>query len=883
MAPRDRLLERATALAELDRHQMATARAGGRVVLLRGEAGVGKTTVIARFVAGLGQRARVLRGWCDPLTAPRPLGPLMDMLTDTSGEQAAQLRAAVDFGDIESVYAGLVGMFGSESAWVCVVEDVHWADGATLDLLRFLSRRIESLPVLLVVSYRDDEVGDQHPMEVLLGDLASSKAVSRIGLDPLSAAAVAELAAGSGVNADKLYRLTGGNPFYVTEVLATGPDAVHTGGYLPRSVSEAVWGRLARLSTAGRETAHAAAVCGPRANLALVYAVCPVAMEGLPECVSTGVLVADAESVGFRHELARRAALDQIPAYQRRTLHKQALTALSGPPIAPDSLAALAFHADHAGETDAVIRYGPAAAERASSLGANREAADLYALTLRHAGAVSDEQKVEWLEQHAISSHLSGRPGAAVNAYRDAAVLRHTLGDRIGEANNLRLVSYILWLLGRTTEGLEAGRTSLDLLDDVAPCPELAWSLLNMGELASGEFDPLSTKYSERAIAVGAELGDRAVVLRARANVAIAAVKFGGDGWDEIETPWRDAMATEGLSEVGGVVGATLCWFAALHHQLDRADSYTAETSAFCAANDLGVFHPFATGAAALVALYRGDWTSALARAEDVLTQSGPGPMHRIMPLVSVALIRARRGERPVTELLDEAVAASEPHDLFRLGVVWAARAEAAWLAGDDDAARAEAHAGLAAATSHADPWLVGHLRRWAHLVGGGGGGDDATTADEVTPYRLEVSGDWQAAAAEWTCLGCPYDAALAQLGGDIAAVEAALEIFRGLGARAAAVRARQRLAQLRGRNPDTRRKATIADPHGLTPRERDVLELLVGGHSDAEIAAALFISPKTANRHVGAILSKLGVRNRTQAATYARQQSSSAESARNS
>jgi len=171
-------------------------------VLLRGEAGVGKTTVIARFIAGLGQRAPVLRGWCDALATPRPLGPLIDMLADLSGEQAAGVRVAIDAGDPEAIYARLVGMFGDGNAWVCVIEDLHWADGATLDLLRFLARRVESLPVLLVVSHRDDEIGAQHPVAVLLGDLATTAAVTRIALNPLSGDAVAVLAAGSGVSAD---------------------------------------------------------------------------------------------------------------------------------------------------------------------------------------------------------------------------------------------------------------------------------------------------------------------------------------------------------------------------------------------------------------------------------------------------------------------------------------------------------------------------------------------------------------------------------------------------------------------------------------------------------------------------------------------------------
>lgn len=871
MAARDQLLERGTVLAELDQAQRAVARGAGRLVLLRGEAGVGKTTVIARFLDGLGPRARVLRGWCDPLTSPRPLGPLVDMLADTSGEQAAGLRAAVEAGDTDAVYARLVGVFGNDTAWVCVVEDAHWADGATLDLLRFLARRIVSLPLLLVVTYRDDEIGEQHPFAVLLGDLATSAAVSRIGLEPLSEAAVAELAAGTGTNAAALHRLTGGNPFYVTEVLAAGSDARDA---LPRSVSDAVWGRLARLSNSGRETAHATAVCGPRAELALVHEVCPAATEGLAECLNAGVLVADADTVGFRHELARRAALDHIPAYQRRMLHKQALIALTEPPVDPNILGALAFHADQAGDTDAVVRFGPAAAERASSLGANREAAELYGLTLRHADAIPDEQRARWLEQHAISSHLSGLPDAAVRSFYDAAALRHALGDRLGEADNLRLVSYLLWLLGRTSEGIEAGRASLRLLEGVGPCPQLAWSLVNMAELASGDFDPRRAEYSMRAMAVAMEVGETAVVVRARAAIAMADVTSGDTGWDEVERVWREAITTEGLTELGGNIGATLCWFAALHHHLERAENYITEVSAFCTAHDLGVYLPFATGAAAVCALHRGDWTRAFAYADDVLTRPAPGPMQRIMPLICVALIRARRAEQPVTPLLDEALAAAEPDELFRLGVVWAARAEAAWLAGDDDTARAEAHAGLAAATStHADPWLVGHLRRWAHLAGGII--DDAPAVDTVTPYRFEVIGDWQAAVAEWTRLECPYDAAIAQLGGDIPAVEAALDTFRSLGARAAYRRAQQRLALLRGRSPDPRRKATVADPHGLTTRERDVLELLAAGHSDAEIAAALYISPKTANRHVGAILTKLGVRNRTQAAAFVHRTSS--------
>lgn len=872
MAPKERVLERDVVLAALDRHQRSTARGRGRVILLRGEAGVGKSTAIARFVAGLPSRTRVLRGWCDPLGAPRPLGPLIDMLDDEPGERCAALRASLDGGDTEAVYRGLIDLFGSDGPWVCVMEDVHWSDGATLDLLRYLSRRVASLPLLVVVSYRDDEIGNHHPLAVLLGDLATNAAVTRVAIEPLSIAAVAELAAGSGINAETLHRVTGGNPFYVTEVLAAGSAAL-TDNVLPRSVTEAVWGRLARLSAVGRETAYAIAVCGPRADIALVRRVCPAAADGLTECLDAGVLVADAETIGFRHELARRATLDQIPAYQLRDLHQRALAALAEPPVNPDTLSALVFHADEAQDYAAVVRYGPASAERAATLGANREAAALYALALRHALDIADEQKVVWLERHALVSHLSGLPDAAVRSYRDAARLRHTLGDRKGEGDDLRLLSYILWLLGHSGEAIEAGRTSVQLLEDFPPCPEVALALGNIAELAAGAYDPRFGEYAQRAIDAGTELGDTAVVVRAHCLLALHDVQHRGTGWERVEQVWHAAMADPQQTVYGGTLGATLCWFAVLHHQTERAQRYIDQTAAFCTANDLGVFGPFATGAAALLALHRGEWADALARADDVLTRPMSVPMHRILPLVTVALARARRGEHPEPEILDRAVAATDPGDLFRLGAVWAARAETAWLAGDDDTARAEAQSGLAAASEHTEPWVVGRLRRWAYLLGPDTV-DDAPTVDTITPYRFEVSGDWQAAADLWRSMGCPYDAAIAQLGGDISGVEAALATFRDLGARAAARRAQQRLAVLRGRSPDSRRKATIADPHGLTRRERDVLELVAAGHSDAEIGDALFISPKTANRHVGAILAKLGVRNRTQAAAYVRLQS---------
>jgi len=860
------LLERDAQLAQLNALARRVARGGpGEVVLLRGEAGVGKTTLLARFADQLNPPLRVLRGWCDPLGAPRPLGPLTDALTGLDAAAGAGLAAAVDSGDTARIYRQLLAALGDRDRWVWVIEDAHWADGATLDLVRFLARRIATLRLLLVISFRDDEIAATHPLAITLGDLANYAAVSRIALEALSLPAVSTLAAGSGLNAERLHHVTGGNPFFVTEVLAAGPDAL-TRKDLPRSISEAVYGRLGRLSAKARETVHAVAVCGPRADISLLEKMCPEARTALHECLDAGVLIGEGELVGFRHELARRATAAQIPDFDRIDLHRRALAALAEPPIDPNTLAALAFHADEAGESEATIRYGIAAAERAASLGANREAASLYALALRCTDTASDERRVVWLERHAFACYLSGQAEPAVASLREAITLRRKLGDQLEEGDGLRWLSRLLQPLGRADEAIDAAHASLRLLEDLGPSPQLAWSLINMAHISALALDPVCADYAARAHALARELHDPAVDIRARGYTALTTVFSSGTGWDELATVWREALSTEGLEEHAGVLGVLIYWYAVLRCELGRAEGYLAEALRFCDERGLDMFSSLLTAASTLAALHGGDWDRAGVTAEQIVTRPELSPQHRILPLVTLTLLRARRGQPPTIALADEAAADSQPGNLVHLGAVWAARVEAAWLAGDDETALAEARAGLGSAH---DPWQVGQLQRWIRLAGGT---IEAIGRDPLTPFDLEISGQWQCAAEAWMGRGCRYDAALAQLGGGVSAVKEALATFRELGAKAAARRAQQRLAVLRERAPRTRQADKDLDPHALTGRQRQVFDLLAAGLSNPEIAAELHISPKTVGHHVEAILTKLGVQNRTHAVAYALQ-----------
>ncbi|MGH7341031.1 MAG: ATP-binding protein, partial [Candidatus Rokuibacteriota bacterium] len=352
-APETDLLERASFLAELAQ-RLEESRQVGRLVLISGEAGVGKTALLRRFCL-INRQAHALWGACDPLFTPRPFGPLLDIAERTGGalEEALAQRAKP-----HEVVAVLLRMVRSPGPRIVVLEDVHWADEATLDVLRLVARRVESVPALFMASYRDDELDRMHPLRLVLGELATMPAVSRLRLPPLSPAAVEVLARPHGIDADELYRKTGGNPFYVTEVVSTG------GVEVPPTVRDAVLSRAARLRPAAQRLLECVAVIPARVELPLLKTLTGEAFASLDECLSAGMLQVEGDAAAFRHELARLAVEDAIPGHRRNELHRIVLSALAG--LGTVDPARLAHHAEAAGDADAVLRYARVAGERAA-------------------------------------------------------------------------------------------------------------------------------------------------------------------------------------------------------------------------------------------------------------------------------------------------------------------------------------------------------------------------------------------------------------------------------------------------------------------------------------------------------------------------------------
>ncbi|HEY4659014.1 MAG TPA: LuxR C-terminal-related transcriptional regulator, partial [Gemmatimonadaceae bacterium] len=760
------------------------------------------------------------------------------------------------------VSALLLRLLRSPSPSIIVLEDVHWADEATLDVLRLIARRVESAPALFVASYRDDELDRSHPLRLVLGELATLSAVSRLRVPPLSLPAVEVLARPHGLDADELYRKTGGNPFYITEVLNTG------GAEVPPTVRDAVVARVARLRPPAQKLLECVAIVPTRVELSLLKTLAGEAFASLDECLSAGMLQAEGGAVAFRHELARLAVEDAIPRHRRIELHQAVLSALAGSG-APDP-SRLAHHAEAAGDAEAVLRYARAAGERATRAHAHREAAAQYARALRFADRLPLDARAKLLESRSYECYVIDQPDEAIEALQRAIECYRRLGDGRREGDALRSLSAILWCPGRIAEAEQAGREAVARLEQLPPGRELAMAYSNVSSLCMNAGDAEGTLvWGTRAINLAQRLDDTEILVHALNTIGTLEFATGApEGREKVERSLERARQA-GLDEHVGRAFANLAWVAVRHRSYELVHHYVDAGLEYCSERNLDLWRRYLLAFRAHAELEQGRWTEAVDSAALVLRARGPSTLPRTIALVVLGLVRARRGDPDAWAPLDEALALAEPTgDLLRTALVAAARAEAAWLEGQRDGVGEATEAALALAVKRGASRVAGELACWRWRAGL----LETVPAGAAEPYAIQIAGEWERAATLWTEIGCPYEAALALSDADNeAALRRSLEEFQRLGARPAAAMVTRRLRQRgvrglqRGPRPSTRK-----NPARLTTREVEVLGLVAEGLRNADIAERLFLSAKTIDHHVSSILSKLGVRTRNEASTEA-------------
>ena len=854
------LLERGPALEALERALGEVAHGEGRVALVYGEAGIGKTSLVDSFARARGRPGRMLWGGCDSLHTPRPLGPVHDIAQQAAPALLARLEAGAP---PRAIFAAVLEELRHRPPVIAVFEDLHWADAATLDLIKFLGRRIRQVPALLVLTYRDDELGPRHPLRIALGDLATSAVMRRIPLPPLSVAAVRTLATGQPLDAAALHRQTGGNPFFVTEALASRETGI------PVTVRDAVLARAARLSPAGRTTLDAAAIIGSQVEPWLLAALVGDATAATEECIALGMLRAQGDLLAFRHELARQAVLDTIAPPRRRALHGLALRALASPPTDALDLARLADHAEGAADAPGVLAHAPAAAARAAALGAHHEAADQYGRALRFAATAPPVERARLLDAHADECAIVDRLDEAIRARREALDLHRTAGDRQKEGESLAAVAWPLVRAGRNAEAEEASRRAITVLRALPAGSPLARAYRVQAHLRMLNRDRVeAVRWGRKAIALAERVRDRETLIAAYSVVGAAMLVHGDErGRGHLERSLalaRDA----GLDDLVGLAFGNLGSACGEVYRFADADRYLTAGIEYTGERDLDHSQHYMRSWLSLTRLYQGRWMEAGDAARALAEGAHVAPISRIMALVALGRLRTRRGDPGAAAVLDEALElAAGTQTLQRLAPVRAARAEAAWLAGDRLGARAEARAVWDLARHHRHAWHTGELAFWRWHAGE----RVRLPAWTARPFAHQITGDWRRAAAAWQRLGCPYEQARALADGDEAAQLAALEIFDRLGARPDLERLRQRLrAEGVRRIPRGPRPGTRHNPFGLTAREVEIAGLLARALTNARIGARLHISPKTVDHHVSSILGKLGVTSREEAGRLA-------------
>jgi len=852
---------------------IARAHAGqGSGVAVTGESGAGKSTVLATARAAMREPAnapaRFLIGSCDPLWTPRPLGPFRDI---------GEIAAAAGLGPLLHGLHGLDGLDGEDlalahlceriyevlrdQATVLVVEDLHWVDAASVEVLRFLARRIEAMPLALLVSYRDDEIGPGHPARPLLGDFARLVSLSTLSLRPLSVDGVRTLVEGTSLDPERVHAVTGGNPFFVAEVVKDPSRP------LPASVRDAVLARAADVTPEDFEVLQMVAAAPDRLDDRVLPAL-GVDLPTLRRLDATGLLTRARGGLTFRHELARRAVETTIPPGGAPRLHARLLAALER--IEPRDPAVLTHHAIAAHDGARVVKYATQAARQAIYAGSHSEAAAFFETALDHQDAAAPAERAALLLRLANERYMTSRLSEAITQVSATFPLWRQAGDPSGLAAAYNACALYEYYAGRRRQA----EAYADRAASVAAAPghELRDATARAYATARATRGYLAYMRGELALAgqccaesgrAADQLGQGELALRSQLIQAACAVADGDGDSRALLVEHVETARAHGWDELVSTGHSSLANLDVEQRRHPEAEHVLAESLPFTIERDIPICRHWQTAVRSRLHFARGRWSAAVEDAEQVL--EGPGmPLATLWPYLVTALVPLRRGtDGPETHLDAARRLAEQLDEPPRRLAVFSALAERMWMTEQPDPLVTEAAVAelpeLAAAAGSV--WAAGDLAVWLARLG--------LLAERpflvAPPFQLTLDGQHEEAAAWWRRAGEPFAEAMAWCdAADPAARARGIELLDQLGATGTADRQRAALrrdgvSQL----PQRPRASTRGNPAGLTNRQLDVARLVARGLTNAEIATRLYISPKTADHHVSAVLGKLGLPTR--------------------
>jgi DNA-binding CsgD family transcriptional regulator/tetratricopeptide (TPR) repeat protein len=848
------LLEREEELGELD-HALLDAEEGtGRIVLVSGEPGVGKTSLVREFL-GRVRGSRILMGSCDDLIAPRTLGPFHDMALGPDSPLRGALGPA---GDRDAVLEAVTRELSSPlEPTVAVIEDAHWADEATQDVLRFLARRVATMRLLLVITHRDG-LPAGHPFLATLGVLVGPH-VDRLALERLSSEGVAAMIGDAGLSAEEVVGLTGGIPFLVREVLAA------PGTRVPATVRDATAARTQQLPRETRRVVELLAVAPGGADLDLLEELHRDATQHLAEAERQALVEVVGGRARFRHELLRRAVETTCTATQRAAAHARFLALLRDRRADPSSLV---HHAVGAGDRQAIVAWAPVAALQAARVGSHRDASALYERALEHVELLDQHAHAELRWRYAYELFLANRQEDAAEQAQTAVELIEGTGDPHEVGRALTMLSHTSCWAARPEAAVAAALRAVEVLQHTEPSSAVVDAYANRSfvQAMQGDYEA-AARTAQEGMAIDDGLGgsrSRAYVMSQLGGARMLSGDAGG------EALLREAIADAQRRGAHQFVPLSCTWLSMGLIRLGRpieVDPVVDFGLAYSGEHEIRIGLTTLRMLRHEQQLRRGEWDAAVAGLTELVTDPDATSWGDTVSCSLLGRLHLRRGEEDLT-LLDRgwrlALRSREPERIARAGAAWLERAH---LLGDERAREAGEQAiALVGATEHL--WALGELLRLRAVLDG----PETSVERVMEPWASGVRGAWEEAAAGWAALGWPYERARELEASDqIGPMLEALVTYDELGASIDARRLRRELRR-RGvrRLPRGPQPATRQHPAGLTQRQADVLALLAEGLTNAEIAERLVLSVRTVDHHVSAILEKLGVASRSEAAARA-------------
>lgn len=849
------LLERDEFLSELNSLNRSVYNGEGKIVAICGDAGIGKTSLVETFTKQNEDKAEIFWGACDDLFTPRPLAPLYDI----ANKMHSRIIDKLDLGAPRpSIFTMFLNEIHLKEPNIIVIEDVHWADESTLDLIKFLAKRINKYRTLLILTYRDDEISAAHPLRLSFSSLPA-KYFKRIGLPPLSKSAVKKLASSFGRDDDKLYTKTGGNPFFVTEILMNSKEEI------PATIKDLIISRLNRLSPASRDAVETISVIPGSADKWLTNILIKD-YRSIDEAVESGILKVENDIILFRHELLKIAVEEPLSEAKRFEKNTAVLNILLKQKNIDPFLARIVHHAARIADKEVIFKYAPLAAKQAARLGAHEQALKHYKTALQYSEHISIEERLDILEGYSHECYLTARIEEGIQSCESAIEILKDHVDPLREGENFRRLSRLLWYYGKDKKGEEFILKAIKTLEKFPPGKQLAMSYSNFSQIYMlREKTDMAVKWGEKGVNLARTLNNIEIEAHALNNIGAAKLFASDYSGEKYLRKSLELSLQNDLHEHVCRANVNLGTANMYMRNLSKAEKFFSAAVDYANEKDIKLASLCVAGEVAQIKLHLGNWDEAIEVSYEVYANTKAPVMDKLLPVTVIGLIRARRNDPGAFQLLDEAnELVYDTGELMKLVKVKAARAEAFWFKNElaDNIEELITAYDLVKASNN--PWAIGEIAFWLWK----GGKLPEIPKLIAEPFLLQIKGNWSAAADLWEELKCPYEQALALADGDEKAMKKAIKIFDGLGAATAPLLVKQKMRKSGIKNiPKGPRQSTKENPSGLTGRQMEILELVANGLSNSDIGNKLYISARTVENHISTIFSKLNIHTRTEAA----------------